>query len=213
MSKPYPFLQSKEELPPTLPIFPLPGAVLLPRGHLPLNIFEPRYLNMVNDAMRSDRLIGMIQPIDESHTELSKVGCAGRIIRYEETRDGRIEILLAGLCRFAIKEELSSVRDYRLVQAEWAEYAADLESSSNVNADQALLFKGALRQYLQSEELELDHALLDKLHIEDLLNSMISYLPLDQHSKQILLETTTLEDRVVSFIAILQNNNGEALQH
>ena len=111
-----PFSQPFELLPTTLPVFPLSSAVVLPRGLLPLNIFEPRYLNMIKDAMQGEQLIGMIQPQDnKTGSTLVKVGCAARIIRYEETSDGRLEILLAGLCRFEVREEISSMRGYRLI--------------------------------------------------------------------------------------------------
>ncbi len=100
-------MQQFEQLPDTLPVFPLTNAVVMPGGHLPLNIFEPRYLNMLQDAMERHRLIGMIQPRDESpNPDLYSVGCAARITRYEETNDGRLEVSLTGLCRFEIKEEL-----------------------------------------------------------------------------------------------------------
>ena len=117
MSRLSPFVQPFEQLPPTLPVFPLSSAVVLPATNLPLNIFEPRYLNMVQDAIESHRLIGMIQPrYDTANPGLYQVGCAGRITRYAETNDGRLEIALTGLCRFTIGEELSTTCGYRLVK-------------------------------------------------------------------------------------------------
>lgn len=215
-----PFTQQPGALPATLPVFPLTGAILMPFGHLPLNIFEPRYLNMVNDALSTHRLIGMIQPIDNesaanagSEPELSHVGCAGRIVRYEETRDGRLEILLAGLSRFTVTEELSSVRGYRLVRPDWTPFTTDMESVQSPPADQVLLFRGVLRHYLAESGLEIDSELLDKLAIEDLVNSLVSVVPLAPMDKQLLLEANSLTDRLKSFTAILQEQSGQSLQH
>ena len=214
MAKHTPFTQRFEQLPASLPIFPLPGAVLLPFAHLPLNIFEPRYLNMVNDALQSDRLIGMIQPIDDdAHPALSQVGCAGRIVRFEETRDGRFEILLSGVARFHVEEELTSVRGYRLVRPNWSPFEQDLQSPADAPTDQILLFKGVLRNYLQQVELSVDADILDKLNIGDLVNGLVGFLPLDNDSKQILLESDSLEDRLKSFTAILQNLDAQLVQH
>ena len=114
------------QLPDVLPVFPLANAVVLPGGYLPLNIFEPRYLNMVQDAMEGHRLVGMVQPRDDStKPELYQVGCAGRVTRYYETQDGRLEIVLSGLCRFRIGEELSTTRGYRLIKPDWSEFEID----------------------------------------------------------------------------------------
>ena len=116
-----PFMQAYDQLPDTLPVFPLPNAVILPGGYLPLNIFEPRYLNMLEDAMASHRLIGMIQPRDDNtQPALYQFGCAGRISRYEETRDGCLEIMLSGLCRYEIKQEITTTRGYRLIIPDWS---------------------------------------------------------------------------------------------
>jgi Lon protease-like protein len=119
------------DLPRRLKVFPLPGALLLPHAELPLNIFEPRYLAMVGDALAGDRLIGMIQP-DHDDADLSGapalkiVGCAGRITSFAETPDGRLLITLSGICRFAIAREISTEKPYREVEADFSEFAADL---------------------------------------------------------------------------------------
>src|SRR4029078_3457076 len=108
-----------EELPPTLPIFPLPGVLLLPRGKLPLNIFEPRYLAMTEEALHGDRLIGMVQPLEEDagggQPPVCPVGCAGRMTQFSETEDGRYLITLTGICRFRIERELPLFCGYRRV--------------------------------------------------------------------------------------------------
>ncbi|MEX0758274.1 MAG: LON peptidase substrate-binding domain-containing protein, partial [Tistlia sp.] len=131
-----PFDPAFDELPGSLPVFPLPGVLLLPGGRLPLNVFEPRYLAMVEDALKGPRLIGMVQPRSEPDAgdlrdvgaaELYGTGCAGRLTAFQETDDGRYLVTLSGLIRFDVTSELPSLRGYRLVQPEWDPYAGDLE--------------------------------------------------------------------------------------
>src|SRR5205085_10260131 len=121
-------------LPDILPIFPLTGVLLLPRGRLPLNIFEPRYLAMTRGALAGDRLIGMVQPRDPTasggNPRVYPTGCAGRITSFSETEDGRFLITLTGTCRFRIREELPLLEGYRRVVPEWSEFARDLESEN-----------------------------------------------------------------------------------
>lgn len=214
MKKLTPFSPSFDELPATLPVFPLSGAVLLPRGHLPLNIFEPRYLKMVDDSLSNSRLIGMIQPASEANPpELCNVGCAGRITRYEETSDGRMEILLSGICRFEITSELDNLQAYRLVQTNWAPFEQDMSPSEMPSAEQTMAFKGALRNYMQDAQIEFELDIIDKLELEDLVNSLVSFLPLDNASKQILLEADSLPNRVKTFMAILQAGDLSEVRH
>jgi Lon protease-like protein len=206
-----PFMQRYEELPATLRIFPLANAVFLPGGHLPLNIFEPRYVNMVRDAMRSDQLIGMIQPRNEEPSkDLFSVGCAGRIIRYEEKNDGRIELILAGVCRFEVDQELSTTRGYRLVEPSWQRFANDFEIHIPAKAETTLAFKSALRAFLSKKEIAADWKMLDALSVEDLANSLLSYLPISPEDKQILLEAESLPNRLLAFTAILEGDGGSS---
>lgn len=208
MKKKSPFMQKFDELPNSLRIFPLPNAVFLPGGHLPLNIFEPRYLNMIRDSMRSDQLIGMIQPREGSpSSDLFSVGCAGRITRYEEKNDGRLELVLSGLCRFEIQDELSTTRGYRLVVPNWTAFENDLCAPILPDTQATLLFKGALRAYLASKDIQADWPMLDALNVEDLANSLLSYLPLDSGDKQMLLEADNLSNRLTVFTAILQGDS------
>lgn len=207
MKKHSPFTQRFELLPNTLPIFPLPNAVVLPGGLLQLNIFEPRYLNMLKDAMRGDQLIGMIQPEnDETPPALFKVGCAARVIRYEETSDGRLEILLAGLCRFEISEELSSMRGYRLVSPNWDRFEHDYNASPPCDSQTSLLFKAALRSFFKEKDVDVDWDTIEQLSHETLVNNLIGQLPISVTDKQLLLESNTVENRVKSFIAILEGS-------
>ena len=208
MMKHSPFTQNFEDLPDTLPIFPLTNAVVLPGGYLPLNIFEPRYLQMVQDAMESHRLIGMIQPRDDSKKpRLYDVGCAGRITRYHETQDGRLESLLTGLCRFRVVEELSTTRDYRLVKPDWSEYEIDFVDAEGTQPADKMQFNSALKSYLEHIEMQVDWDVLEKLSNEELINSLVSALPLGDGDKQMLIEATTLENRLRAFTAILEGNS------
>jgi hypothetical protein len=203
-------MQKFEQLPTTLPIFPLPNVALLPGGFLPLNIFEPRYLNMLQDAMGSHHLIGMIQPRDENpEPELYQIGCAGRIVGYQETIDGRLEIMLKGLCRFQIKEELSSLRGYRLITPDWSQFAMDYEEQPQPDAQAKLSFNGALRACFNQNQMTVDWETLDKLNTEDLMNNLFTSLPLKSEDKQLLLETDTLINRIKIFTAILEDNNNK----
>ena len=143
------------DCPRTLPIFPLPGALLLPRGQMPLNIFEPRYLAMVDDAMRTDRIIGMVQPDPEGAGAMSpklyRVGCAGRVTQYAETGDGRCLISLTGISRFRIEGELATPSPYRRCQVSYDAFAADfnvLHARHHLGADVPLLSAAELREAL-----------------------------------------------------------------
>ena len=208
MPKQTPFMQNIEQLPDTLPIFPLANAVVLPGGFLPLNIFEPRYLNMTQDAMETHHLIGMIQPRDEQNKpELFQVGCAGRITRYEETSDGRLEIILTGLIRFRVVEELTTTRGYRLVKPEWSEFITDFNVVSEPDELDKSEFNTALRAYLVQNELEADWTMIEKLSSEQLTNTLVSLLPLSNTDKQMLVETDTLAHRLRALTAILEGNN------
>jgi hypothetical protein len=204
MKKRHRFLQSFDELPAALPIFPLSNAVLLPGGILPLNIFETRYLNMVQDAMRDDQLIGMIQPSDRhSPPHLFNVGCAGRITRYIETHDERIELSLTGLCRFKVQSEHLSSRGYRIADPNWTGYEADFAEPEPPDAQIAMTFKNALKNYFSEQGIQADFDMLSRMHINDLANNLLSYLPLSPEDKQLLIETDTDAERLVAFTAIL----------
>lgn len=206
------FMQKFDQLPDTLPIFPLGNAVVLPGGQLPLNIFEPRYLNMVQDAMKSDHLIGMIQPRDEKpKSELFKVGCAGRITRYEETSDGRFEVILSSLCRFKIEEELTTTRGYRLVIPDWSEFTLDYKEQEEPDLHTKSLFRNVLKSYFKQNDMDADWGLLDQLSAEQMANSLINYVPLTYEDKQLLIEADTLTNRLRVFTAILENNSQESI--
>ena len=210
------FTQSFDKLPNVLPIFPLAGAVVLPGGTLPLNIFEPRYLAMVQDAMRSNQLIGVIQPKDNlSQPSLYKIGCAARIRRYEELDDGRLEIELNGLCRFNILEELESMRDYRIIKADWMPYEHDMKNSIHSTASNHPSLVSVLKRYFESKNLDTDWDIVNKIDQAQLVNNLLSYLPLTPEDKQLLVEANGTSERIKFFIAILQReqSNGNNTRH
>jgi Lon protease-like protein len=203
----FPFLPTLQQLPRTLPVFPLPGALVMPGSELPLNIFEPRYLNMVEDALASHHLIGMLQPAlapDARPGTLSRSGCAGRITQYRETADGRIELVLTGACRFDAGEELPTTRGYRLVVPDWSRFAADCDDSADTIAGERERLLDALRAYLESKDLQVDWGRLERLATRRLLNSLACVLPLPNADKQALLETVADADRAVLFTGLLE---------
>ncbi len=202
-----PFTQDFEKLPNTLAVFPLNGAVVLPGSLMPLNIFEPRYLNMVRDAMKGEQLIGMIQVKDErSPPSLQTVGCAARIIRYSETSDGRLEILLEGLCRFKVQEELSCLRGYRLAQADWSAYRSDFDEPEPASDQDTLLFSGTLKKYFKEHNIDVDWSSIEDLPQDTLVSNLVTQLALSSDDKQLLIEASNLSERVKAFTAILASD-------
>jgi hypothetical protein len=184
-------------LPASLPLFPLPGVLLLPRGLLPLNIFEPRYINMLDDALASERLIGMIQPCEATphgaNPPLYKTGCAGRITRFAE-EGKRYLITLAGVCRFDIVEEAVTTRLYRRAVADWTPYAADLVQEPTSTIDRKRLLAG-LKPFFQTHGLSIDWSALDAASDEQLVTAMAMVCPLDAAEKQSLLQAPGLAER------------------
>jgi Lon protease-like protein len=186
------------DLPPTIPVFPLSEVLLLPGGMLPLNIFEPRYLAMVEGALRTDRLIGMIQPRAcgdaGCNPALYETGCAGRIRRFEETPDGRYLISLKGVCRFDVLEELERVDGYRRVRAGWTPYEGDLEPEPGTWLDRGRLFP-ALRSYFKTHKIEADWEVLGEAPDERLVTCLSMICPFGVPEKQALLEAPNLAAR------------------
>lgn len=193
-----PFLPRFSELPESLPIFPLSGAVVMPGVQLPLNIFEPRYLNMVQAALATDHLLGMVQPrsADASgeHPDVHRIGCAGRITSYSETNDGRIILVLTGLCRFEIAAELPLRDGYRRVRPLWQRFADDYMDETEP-LDQRDAFMGSLRAFCERRSVEVPWEDIGKMADMDLVNLLCAHLPLDSEDKQALLETVDLRSR------------------
>jgi hypothetical protein len=196
-----------EDLPQVIPVFPLAGVLLLPRGALPLNVFEPRYLNMVDDAMAGDRLIGMVQTRpggDRERPPLAPVGCAGRITSYTETPDGRYLITLTGVCRFLTGEELPVQTPYRQVKAGFGAFEDDLRAECDALAFGRRRLVGALRAYLHRRSLDVDWDTADAAPAEALINSLAMALPFEPAEKQALLEAETLAERETTLVALLE---------
>lgn len=193
-----PFLQAFADLPQELPIFPLSGAVVLPGVQLPLNVFEPRYLNMVAAALAREHLLGMVQPRgDVAHEDppaVHRVGCAGRITSYSETNDGRIVLVLTGLCRFEIAEELPERDGYRRVRPDWSRFAADYDLEAGGIADRTR-FMGSLRAFCDRRRVEVPWDDIGKMDDYDLVNLLCAHLPLGADDKQALLETDGIDAR------------------
>jgi Lon protease-like protein len=199
-----PFIVPYDRLPGTLPIFPLSGAIVLPGSELPLNIFEPRYLNMVNDALNTHRMIGMIQPDTDAEdaTDLCHTGCAGRITQYRETGDGRIELLLSGVCRFDCGEELPTTRGYRLIVPDWTRFSIDYTDHEGKLHGVHERFVKTLKHYFMANGLEADWPMLEHLPTVRLMNSLIMALPLSEQDKQALLETVEPAERLYALGAL-----------
>ena len=199
------------DLPQVIPVFPLPGAILLPRGQLPLNIFEPRYLNMIDDAMAGDRIIGLIQPAGgpASQPSLTAVGCAGQITSFAETSDGRYLITLTGVCRFRVAAEMSVSTPYRQVRATFGLFESDLSSPHDEGFDREAFIE-ALRAYLERRQLDIDWDTADGAPQEALVNSLAMALPFEPAEKQALLESPTLEDRCQTLTALMQIDAAES---
>lgn len=194
------------DLPQVVPVFPLDGALLLPRGQLPLNIFEPRYLNMVDDAMAGERVIGMIQTVggQRARPDLANVGCIGRVTAYSETSDGRYLVTLTGVARFRVTAELPVQTPYRQVQVDYEAFHEDLKPSPEDFAFDREHFLDALKAYLARRALDVDWATAEAAPEEALVNSLSMALPFDPAEKQALLEADSLVDRRKALTALLK---------
>jgi Lon protease-like protein len=195
-------------LPAVLPIFPLLGVLLLPRGQLPLNIFEPRYLAMTRDAMAGDRLIGMVQPSETDpamagNPKVYPVGCAGLVSSLAETEDGRLLITLTGISRFRIREELPLVSGYRRVAADWTPFAADRAGEEEAAFDRERLLQ-SLRTYFERHKISANWDALNTVRGERLIASLAMVCPFAPSEKQALLEAADLGARARLLTAIVE---------
>jgi uncharacterized protein len=198
------------EMPGVIPVFPLPGALLLPRGQMPLNIFEPRYLAMVDDALRDGhRLIGMIQP-DVAHSGsaekpvLYKIGCVGRITQLAESGDGRYLIELTGVARFRVEEELKVATLYRQCRVTYAPFADDFVARKGESAVDRAALLAALTDFLKANDLKADWEGIDKAPNEALVNALSMMSPYGTPEKQALLEAPDLKTRAEILVAITE---------
>ena len=191
-----------DELPPAIPVFPLEGAIVLPRGHLPLNIFEPRYLAMVRDAMAGAQLIGMVQPRPDG--ELYDIGGLGRISQFEETPDGRYEIILDGLMRYRITEELTVTTAYRQVAPNYRDFLGDLRQPDPLDATTRTALEQGLKHYLDEQGLSADWEAVQQSDDETLVNTLAAVCPFDAAEKQALVEAEDLPRRAATLEALMR---------
>ena len=210
INKPY---RGPDELPQVIPVFALSGALLLPLGQLPLNIFEPRYLAMIDDAMKGDRIIGMVQLLSDAPGQgpkpaLYDMGCAGRITSLEESGDGRYVITLTGVARYRIVEELSTVTPYRQARVDFTPFSHDFDESvarDDVNRDGVIR---ALRRFAEVHRLSVDWEGIDAAPSDLLVNALSMMSPFGPKEKQALLEAPDLKTRADVLIAIAEMDLG-----
>ena len=217
MSRRNPFEPGFEQLPDTLPIFPLSGVMLLPGGKLPLNVFEPRYLAMIFDSLAGHRMIGMVQPmqpggfagdglpVDDGKPKVHKVGCAGRIVSFNESEDGRLLLALSGICRFEIGRELDLAQGgYRRVSSLFAPYRADLDHADEpIELDRERLM-AALAAFFRSRNLSTDWEAVKKAANHNLVTSLSMALPFGPAEKQALLEAADTSARAKLLVSLLE---------
>jgi Lon protease-like protein len=198
------------ELPEVIPVFPLPGALLLPRGQMPLNIFEPRYLSMIDDAFRDGhRLIGMIQPdithsSDEDRPELFRIGCVGRITQLAETGDGRYILELTGVSRFKVVEELTVLTAYRQCSVDYFPFIDDFTARKGEDAVDREALLAVLSDFLKANNLRVDWEGIENAPNEALVNALAMMSPYGPAEKQAMLEAPDLKTRAEILIAITQ---------
>jgi len=188
-------MPNKIDLPTTIPIFPLPKAVLLPRSRLPLHIFEPRYLAMIEDCLKTPhRLIGMLQPTGNDG-RLHSIGCAGKLTQFSETEDGRYMITLTGISRYRLDNEIEGFAPYRRFNVSWDSFAKDRESPIQDSKFNRKSFFELLKKFLEGEGLSTDWETLQQADNELLINSLSMMLDFDLEDKQALLEAPSLQTR------------------
>jgi uncharacterized protein len=200
-----------DALPDVIPVFPLPGALLLPRGQMPLNIFEPRYLAMIDDALSSaGRLIGMIQPdpthpgLDEARPHLFRIGCVGRMTQFAESGDGRYLIQLTGIARFRIEEELSVTTPYRQCRVTYQPFVDDFTARKGEDdVDRKALLR-ALTAFLKANNLKADWEGIENAPNEALVNALAMMSPYDAAEKQAMLEAPDLKTRAEILVAVTE---------
>lgn len=205
-----PFIQTFDKLPEKLPIYPLENA-LLPGGELPLEISEPHDLALFLRALKTDQLIGMVQP-EHNNPERStyQTGCAGRIRQYRERKDGKLNIMLTGICRYSIVEQVRQKEGYTVARVDWTGFENDYETE-DVELPIINDFKETLRSYFDRHNMQVDWEVLDKLPIEQVVNNLVLVMNLDIDSKQRLLESPTVTERLGLFSRLLTEKENPIL--
>ncbi len=197
-----------KDLPGKIPVFPLPGALLLPRARLPLHIFEPRYLAMLDDCLKTEtRLIGMIQPHQVPGREergLHRIGCAGRVTQFSETEDGRYMITLTGISRFRITREVEGFTPYRCCEVNWDGFERDQQGAETDDCFERVRFLDLVDRYFAARDLSADWDTLQQADDELLINSLSMLLGFEPEDKQALLEAPSLSTRRETLITLLE---------
>ncbi|SPF77671.1 LON peptidase substrate-binding domain-containing protein [Pseudoprimorskyibacter insulae] len=195
------------DLPETIAVFPLPGALLLPRARLPLHIFEPRYLAMLDDALKSGtRMIGMVQPTSapDGSSGLSRIGCAGRITQFSETEDGRYMITLTGVSRFRVLREVDGFTPYRRCDVSWSGFERDQGGVERDEGFDRPAFMALLDRYFDGQNLDVDWGTLEDAEDELLVNSLSMLLDFGPEDKQALLEAPSLTTRRETLVTLIE---------
>lgn len=196
------------DLPDTIPVFPLPGALLLPRARLPLHIFEPRYLAMLDDTMKtSHRLVGMIQPREvpgSNEVKLQTIGCAGRLTGFSETEDGRYMITLSGVSRYKVTSEVEGFAPYRRCNVDWTPFARDLGTAETDKGFSREDFMPLLERFFEAQGLSTDWDSLSDAEDELLINSLSMLCPFEPEDKQALLEAPSLVTRRETLVTLIE---------
>jgi Lon protease-like protein len=201
------------DMPPRIPVFPLRGAILLPRATLPLNVFEPRYLAMLDDVMSGSRIIGIIQPSgaddgiespEDKSVGLKRVGCAGRVTSYQELDDGRLVITLTGIVRYEILDEALTDKPYRVMTVSYDRFASDFARGlGEQQVDRTKLLR-ALKRYLDENRLKADWKVIERASSEFLINALCVMSPYGPEEKQALLEAADLKHRAEVLVALAE---------
>ena len=199
----------KENFPKKIPIFPLSSAIFFPRTILPLNIFEERYIQLVNDSMKENRMFGMVQPKNRKSIspEVYKIGCLGKIVSFNETEDKRFIISLSGIIRFKIKNEIKKDKLYRVFEVDYSEFLNDLEEEKNqiINFDKKDLLK-KIKLFFQKINYPIDYNELIKLNLHQLVNTVSMISPFSVEEKQKLIETIKIEDKLKILSEVISFN-------
>lgn len=201
-------MMNPADLPDVIPVFPLPGALLLPRSRLPLHLFEPRYLAMLEDTLKtSHRLIGMVQPnplARDGGTGLHAIGCAGRVTQFSETEDGRYMVTLSGISRYRILDEVDGFTPYRRARVSWEGFGRDLGPADADRGFDRARFMDLLGRYFEARELQTDWDTLKEADDELLINSLSMLLGFEPEDKQALLEAPCLGTRRETLVTLIE---------
>ena len=208
----------EKKFPKLIPVFPLSGVIYFPRTNLPLNIFEERYLDLVNDCFRGDKLMGMVQSKKENSL-VYKVGCLGKISDYQETSDGRVLINLTGITRFEITKEITNKKKYREFEVDYKKFYKDVLDQGNIAlAYDKLQFMDKVKSFFEKNGLMINWKEFEKLDVAQKINTLSMIAPISNEEKQKLLETVSLNDKkntllnIIEFYSYEKSSNNETIQ-